>query len=257
MRYNGYVALSWSARRQLLYYAVGTVVVVVLAWVSWVSFFSSYPTCFDGEQNGSERGVDCGGECTLICTQDTSAPTVLWSRSFHTGGNLYTSVAYIQNQNVGAAAKDVSYSFQLYDTQNLLVAERRGIADLPPLAVIPIVLHNVNVGNRSIARTQFSFSSTPVWERIEPGTLPTLRVVQNPLADNGRRLEVTLFNDSLRDARNVAVAAVLFDSSGTARAAAQTLLERVVRKSSQNVVFTWPQANLNIVRIEITVLPPL
>lgn len=249
------MALGWSARRQLLYYAVGAIIFGVLGVVVWYTFFTETPICFDGQQNADERGVDCGGSCTLICAADAKAPTLLWSRSFNTAGNLYTAAAYVQNNNTGAGAKKVSYSFQLYDANNLLVVERKGVADLPPIPTVPLIEHNINVGNRVVTRTQFSFSSVAVWNKIQLDKLPVLRKVQQPLANNGTKLEVEVFNDSLVDARNVVVAAVLFDAGGVARAAGKTLIDRLSRKSSQNVVFTWPKPNPNIVRVEVTLLP--
>ncbi|MEK7612534.1 MAG: hypothetical protein AAB449_00070 [Patescibacteria group bacterium] len=259
------MALGWSARRQLLYYAVGTAVLIALSLMIWVTFFIEHPTCFDQTQNGSERGVDCGGSCALICAAEAKVPTVLWSRSFNTAPTLYTAAAYIQNNNLGAGAKSVSYSFQLYDENNLLVKEKTGTIDLPPVLVIPIVEHNINVGNRTVVRTQLCFNfdprclptptAPPVWNKILARDLPALRVTEQQLTAGGTRLAATLQNDSLKDARSVTIAAVLFDAQGVARAAAKSLLDIVPRKSSQPLVFTWPYQNPNIVRVEINVLP--
>ncbi len=249
------MALGWSTRRQLIYYAVGTVVLAVLLTVSYYAFLVETPTCFNGAQDGTERGVDCGGTCALICTQDAKAVTVLWSRSFQTAGNLYTAAAYVQNNNLGAGAKGVSYSFQLYDENNLLIIEKRGVTDLPPIPTIPIVEHNINVGNRTVMRTQFTFRSTPVWNKIPQEDLPRLRVSEQELTAAGTRLETTLTNDSLQGVKNTEVVAVLFDAGGTARAAAKSTVSDLSRRSSQDITFTWPRGNINIVKVDVIVLP--
>src|SRR3989344_7537239 len=133
------MALSWSGRRQLLYYIVGAAILLVVVGGVWQIFFAKPAICFDGTQNGDERGVDCGGSCALICPMDAKAPVVLWTRAFQVAPGIYTAAAYVENRNVGAGAHKVKYSFQLRDEQNLLVKEYVGGTDLPPVAAIPII----------------------------------------------------------------------------------------------------------------------
>jgi hypothetical protein len=159
----------------------------------------------------------------------------------------------VQNPNVGAAARNVAYSFQLFDEKNALVVERIGTINIPPVQTVPFIDPNINVGNRTVARAIFAFSQEPVWQRV--GALPTLRVGNQYLSEDGSQLSATISNESITNADKVTVAAVLFDRSGTARAASRSLISRVPRKGSQNVVFTWPGGVKGIVRAEITVLP--
>src|SRR5947209_2666869 len=131
MRYNSFMAIRWSTRRQILYYIVAMVVAVITLTLGYKLFFAHAATCSDGIKNGTEIGVDCGGSCSLICESDAKAPRVLWARSFKTDTSLYTSAAYIQNPNYGAAARAVQYSFQLFDKDNVLVVECDGVTDIP------------------------------------------------------------------------------------------------------------------------------
>jgi len=249
------MALSWSSRRQTLYYAVAAVVVIILALVAWKVFFTHTPNCFDGVQNGTELGIDCGGACALVCPDDARAPIVLWARAFETASSTYTAAAYIQNQNTDAGARQAKYSFQLFDDQNILVAEHDGVMDLPPVRTIPVIDPNINVGNRTVARALFSFSELPSWYTVGSGDIVPLRVVEgNPAAD-WSRLPVTIVNDSIDDAHDVTVDAVLFDAGGVARAASKSILKSVAHKSSQDVVFTWPGGVAGIVKAEVVVLP--
>ena len=247
------MALSWSGRRQLLYMTVGAVVLAALLLYVYVNYFTNAPTCFDGAWNGSEQGVDCGGACALFCSADTRAPVVLWNRAFEVAPNTYTAAAYVQNPNPGAAARNVAYSFQLFDDKNLLVTERVGTINIPPLQTVPFIDPNINVGNRTVTKAIFSFSANPVWTKV--GSLPALRATEQYLAPDASQLRATILNDSIEDARKVTVAAVLFDNKGIARAASKSLLSAVPRKGSAPVVFTWSGGVQNIVRAEITILP--
>jgi hypothetical protein len=240
----------------MLYGSVMAALAAITLLVVYVQFFTRTPTCFDGTQNGTERGVDCGGTCALICIDDSRSPIVLWSRAFEVAPRTYTAAAYVQNPNPGAGANDVSYSFQLFDERNTLIVEREGTIDIPPVQTVPFVDPNIDVGERTVARAIFAFSDEPVWRRFT--NLPVLRVTNQYLAPDATRLSATIVNESTNNADKVTVAAVLFDAQGVARAASRSVLSRVPRKNSQDVVFTWPQASVQgIVRGEITVLPSL
>lgn len=225
----------------------------VLLLYTYVHFFTSAPTCFDGKFNSNERGIDCGGSCALFCAADTRAPIVLWSRAFEVAPNTYTAAAYVQNPNPGAAARNVAYSFQLFDDKNLLVTERVGTINIPPLQTVPFIDPNINVGNRTVSKAIFSFSANPVWTKI--GALPALRTTGQYLAPDASQLRARIANDSIEDAKRVTIAAVLFDGNGTARAASKSLISAVPRKGSTPVTFTWSGGVPNIVRAEITILP--
>jgi hypothetical protein len=181
---------------------------------------------------------------------------VAWARAFLTAPGTYTAAAYIQNGNPAGAAKAVRYSFQLFDADNSLVVEREGTADIPPLGVVPIVEPNIAAGSRTVVRTLFSFSGLPIWQRVGATELPVLRAQRQLLAADGSRLTATIANESLLPAPRTTVAAVLFDAQGIARAASKSVIS-IDPKSSQDVTFTWPGGTPNIVRAEITILPPL
>src|SRR5207248_984749 len=83
----------------------------------------------------------------------------------------------------------------------------------------------------------FSLSEVPPWLRV--GELPRLRVANQFLATDRSTLSATIYNDSINDASGVVVAAVLFDASGTARAASRSLIARIAHKSQQDVIFIW------------------
>jgi hypothetical protein len=263
-----HMALSWGERRKNMYLTVfGIVGVALLCWIYFAFFFHS-PTCFDGRKNGSEIGIDCGGSCSLLCVSQTRQPTVAWARSFLTvsaasttpaagqkANNLYTAAAYIQNTNLTAGAHDVAYSFQLFDADNQLIIERRGVASLPPLPIIPVIEPSVPTGTRTVARTLFAFSELPVWHTIAPDALPPIKVSNQVLATDGSRLSLSLENNTVKDITNITVTGVLFDSGGVALAASKSLIPLLSHKTSQQVTFTWPLGVQNVVRAEITVLP--
>ncbi len=249
------MTLSWSLRRKLVYSTVIFLISVACVAFIWFKFFSATPTCFDQEQNGVETGVDCGGACSLVCPLEARAPVVQWVRAFPNGNNVYTAAAYIQNNNGETGAHAVRYAFQFFDADNKLVIEKDGIVDIPPVQTIPIIESNIDVGNRTISRTLFSFADLPVWQRVPHGSVPNIRIVSQTLSPDATKLTATIENVLLEDIPRVTVAAVLFDGQGVARAASKSTIPLLERASSATVVFTWPQSIEGIKRAEISILP--
>lgn len=252
------MAVKWGVRRQILYYLVGAVIFTALLFGVWQTFFRKVPTCFDRVQNEGEAGVDCGGSCALLCPDVARAPTVLWARSFKTAPQTYTAAAYIQNNNVsaGAGSKQAHYSFQLLDSKNILIAEREGVVDIPPMQTVPIVEIGIDTGTREVARTFFNFSDTAplMWNKVPQESVQKLRISNAGTYEEGR-LTATIVNDSFEDAKKVQVVAVLFDRDGVARGASKSTVAKIGRRSSATITFTWPEVVSNITRTEVTVLP--
>jgi len=244
-------------------YAVSiAIVALVFLYAGYATFFTAAPTCSDGRQNQGERGVDCGGPCSLACAADVHPATLLWARAFEvrapatsTQAGTYTAAAYIQSNNVSYVARHVPYSFQLFDDKNILLVERTGYIDFPPQKTIPIVETNIDTGTRTVARALFAFGATPVWE-IPSHAVPQLRASNINRAADGSSLTATLINDGVADVTYVTVVGVLFDKDGVARAASKSIVS-VAHKSSQVVTFTWPQGTPDIVRAEVSILPPI
>ena len=247
--------LSWSFRRKVLYAGVSIFILLVIVFILWIKFFTAAPTCFDGKQNGDEHGVDCGGSCSLVCASEAHAPVVLWSRAFQSGQGSYTAAAYIQNNNIGKIARAVGYTFQLYDANNMLVTEKDGVVDLPPMQTIPIVEPNISVGNRTIAHTLFAFSGVPVWHSVLADTIPSFHMGNENFASDGSSFSATAQNVSLVDASNIVAVAVLFDKDGVAEAASKSFIQSLPHKASADVYFTWPHGTPNITQAEITLIP--
>lgn len=252
------MALTWSGRRKAIYFGAFCFVALAAGVYAWTKYFDVPPTCFDGRQDGTETGVDCGGTCSLLCANAAQPLRVDWARAFQNGpSNIYTAAALVENENGNAAARAVHYIFQLYDANNLLVTEKEGVIDIPPVEAVPIVEPTIDVGNRVVAHVQFSFNDSDpiVWNTVPLVQIPHLHVTTQQLSADGTRLTATIENDSLFDAPNVTVVAILYDANGVARAASKSLIPDIGPTSSTNVTFTWPMSHSGIVRTDISILP--
>ena len=237
----------------------GVVLLIVLAVSGYIAYsvLSTPPLCFDGKQNGEEKGIDCGGTCSKLCANQALAPVVLWARAFETAPGTYAAAAYVENNNVGAGATSVAYAFRLYDEDNLLIIEKGGVTDIPPQEIVPVFASAIDAGTRKVSRTFLEFSEVPVWHKIPSETLPNVRISNLRLTESGARLSAEAVNQGSADVRNLSLIAVLFDGRGVALTASKSVLGRIPRGSSAQVVFTWPSQNTAAVRAEITAVPAL
>ena len=238
----------WAFWRRF-YYGSG----FLLFWVlvgTWAYFAHFYvpPSCFDGEQNGDETGIDCGGVCVRICASEVTPPSIRWAQSFKVVDGQYNAVAYIENQNANAAAPEVGYSFSLYD-DNGLITESKGTTILPPDSVYPAFAGRVKTGGRVPTKTFLELDPIDLWVPSETGR-DQFAVLNRTLtgADAQPRLEATLENTSLTEARNVEVVATIFDASGNALTSSRTFIEYFAPRTKEKVVFTWPEPIAKTVR---------
>lgn len=250
--------MSWALRRKLVIFIVlGAIALGALLWLG-ASLFIKPASCFDRAQNQGEAGIDCGGPCAAVCSNQARAPIVTWARQLKTATSTYTAVAYVENPNGGGGigARNVRYAFRVLDADNALIVERDGIVNIPPQTKVPIIEPNIDTGTRIPAHTFLDFSAAPAWVRVPEASVPKFQIKNLTLAPDGSRVTATLQNVSDLGARHVTVAAILFDAEGNAQAASKTTLPDVPAQGSQDVVFTWPSGASDAVSAEITPLLP-
>lgn len=244
---------SWAGRRKLLYIVTTALVLFAVIGTLGYAWLNRPASCLDGKKNGTEEQIDCGGSCSRICEGKAEAPVLLWTRSFEVAPGVYNVAAYVENRNGGAYARNVKYSFRLFDERNVLIAERIGLATIAPTRFVPIVETAIATGNRTPARAFFEFQDAPLWER---GVAPSIEYAKQLFDESGRKLSVDVRNASARDLTNVPVATILYDAQGTAQAASVSLVPRIQKGKSEQVVFTWPTPfKAPIVEAQVIALP--
>jgi hypothetical protein len=247
---------SWSTKRRLGYFLVFALgILVVIAIPSFFLFYTS-PTCTDGKQNGTEKGVDCGGVCTRLCPADYLAPRVLWGYSMNVVPGLYNSLAYVDNPNQGVMAESVQYSFKLYDDKGLLVAERKGKTSIPAGQKFAVFAGAIKTGERIPARTTFELAENIEWQRSAP--LSGLRVLTTEVMEgNEPKAEAKIVNDTVdKTFSSLDAFIVLYDENDNRVAFSKTRIERIEPRETTTLYFTWPSPFVRKgIRTEILFVP--
>lgn len=233
--------MSWASRRRTTYLTGIIAFLVLIIGIPLLKFSYRAPTCTDGAQNQGETAPDKGGPCPILDERALSPASVLWSRSFTVRDGLYSSVAYVQNDNAQAGVRLVNYRFGLYDGKNVLIAERTGQMFIMPASVTPVFEMNFNTGNRAVARTYFEFSGPLVWERLK-NEAASISIINREVSgvDFSPRITAIAENRSVAPVSGLSFVAVIFDPAGNARASSMTSVSRLGAGEKQQIVFTWP-----------------
>lgn len=225
-------------------------------------FFLLYekPTCFDNKKNQDEVGIDCGGACELLCQSQVIQPAILWSRAFAVIDGVYNVVAYVENPNFDIGTNAIVYLFKLFDEDNILIAERKGITFIPPNSVLSVFEGGIITGERVPKRTFFEFQGLPEWFKMYNPAISL--IVENRVlsgAETLPKIEAQLRNKSTQDISDIEIIAIIFDENDNAIATSKTSVEQLRKETSSDIVFTWPEPfSAKVGKIEIiTLTPPL
>ena len=162
-------------------------------------------------------------------------------------------IAYIDNPNPTAAAKNLHYTIELYSPTNSVIAKKEGWVDLPPAATVPVFVPDFFSGSAEVARAFLTFDApqhlwfrttySPVLPRIEDSSLEE---------SNTPRIIVRAMNPTATAMKEVSFIVTVFDGEGNAMAASKTIAPSIPAQGSARLIFTWPTPFASTVaRIEV------
>ncbi len=239
---------EWAFWRRTQYVTGFTVFLTILITFVYYTEYYEPANCFDLEHNADERGIDCGGDCVRICSFDVMQPTDVWARSFRVTEGQYNAVAYIENKNLNAGTPGLQYTFSLYDAEGL-IAERSGTTLLPPDSVYPIFEGRIMTGERIPTLTRIELEEAEMWVPAEMGRDQFIvedRQLRN--TDSRPRLDASITNTEITEAQDVEIVSTIFDIRGNALTSSRTIVPNFMGRSTQDVVFTWPEPIAKTIR---------
>jgi hypothetical protein len=229
-------------RRRVLYIlGVCLFFAIVIGGPIAYKVFTIPPTCTDNIQNQGETAIDRGGPCPLLDAAQLQPSAVSWTRAFRVRDGSYNAAAYIENPNDGAGVRAVEYRFKLYDSENVIVAERTGTTFIMPGRITPVFQGGIDTGNRLVTRAFLSFIAEPEWEQMRDAAR-VVDVSEISPSDVGTtpRVTASVHNASVSPIFDIGLVATVFDTAGNAYASSATRIARLGADETQQVVFTWP-----------------
>jgi len=234
--------MNWALRRRLIYLSFIFVLLLGGAVYFAYPYFTKPATCTDNKMNGTETGVDCGGQCRAFCTDEVNPLVVVWARTFPVSGSLYSAVAYIENQNINAGISQISYQFKVYDGNNVLITTREGKTFVAPNGRTAIFEPGLNMGNRVPRRTAFSFTTAEYFYKMDARYQNVRVFAKDPVVGDEEampKVEGVIENNSIYTIPEMSVIAIVYDEFGNALGASKTITEALPPESRTSVFFSW------------------
>lgn len=240
------MSLDWSSKRKLNYFIVLFAVFVAGTIFFLWPYFNKEPTCFDRKQNGDESGIDCGGSCILSCISENYKLVTLWSRAFPVSNGRYNLMAYIENQNRESGIARINYEFRVYDENNIFLARREGSTFITSNDRTAVFEAGIEAGNRVPSRVDFTFTSAPVWIKVNREQRNALSVsVEDKVISNvfeSPKINANVVNNTLINIKNLDIFVLLYDEQDNVINVSKTFVEYLPKTSKYPVVFTWPES---------------
>ncbi len=240
--------MSWASRRRTLYVSGIALFLLLVFGIPVALWLYDPPSCADGVQNQGETSPDHGGPCPLLDGGALIPYSIQWTRAFavrNTGEaaeGMHNAVAYLENPNEVAGVAAAPYRIRLYDSGNVLVAERTGTTFIMPGSITPVFEGAIVTGNRSVARAFFEFTAPLVWEKlVDTARVITVNGKQASDTATMPRITAVAENTSVTDAKDVKFVAVVFNPASNAFAASQTIIPFIGAGERANLVFSWPE----------------
>lgn len=234
--------MSWAAKRRLIYGGGVLLVLLLIGGLIFSKFFYKAPTCDDGVKNGDEKGVDCGGSCKNLCTSDTLNPIVIWSKVFNISGDVYTAVSYIENPNINSKNSSMKYRFRIFDDSNKLILVKEGVTSVPKGKRFAVFENGIIIKNSKPKSAELELISFGVWQK-DTTPEPDISLTYGALSSTSTipRVTGTITNDSLQNIPVVELAVFVLDGNQNVVASSQTFIDNLLKRSTQEFVFTWPK----------------
>lgn len=247
---------AWARNRKILLIVIGLSLFVATAALIAVPFLYKTPTCSDGKQNQGETGIDCGGGCLRVCVAEATPPSVRFVRPIAQVGRTDV-LAYIDNRNQNAAARNVKYVVELYDSSRTLVGKKEGTISLAPGLTTPLFVAGIPTGSREAVQAFVLFNNEEIeWEKYEQRV--SVPVVKSAEFQEGGlpRIVATVENQTVRPFLNTALVVTVYDQSNTVIAASRTVVAEIGAGREVQAVFTWPSPfAVTPARIEVLPVP--
>jgi hypothetical protein len=234
--------MSWAARRRLIYGGIALILVSLFSVLIFYKVFYKAPSCTDGNKNGDEKGIDCGGSCKNLCSTDTLNPIVLWSKIFNISGDVYTAVAYVENPNINSKNPAVKYEFKIYDESNKVLAVKEGVTSIPKGKKFAIFESGLVFKGMKPKSADLEFTEYSAWQK-DTNPEPKIDLKYGALTSTSTvpRVTGTITNNSTENIPALELAVFILDGNENVVAASRSFVDNLNRKSAQDFVFTWPK----------------
>jgi hypothetical protein len=229
--------MNWARKRQIFVAAILAAIGISLTTILFVVFSTNPATCFDGEQNGTETGLDCGGGCELVCSADVRPLSVSFAQYVVTDGRPDV-IAHITNPNKTADAVVVEYSVEVFTAEGDIFAQHKGSLDVPHESRRAVFIPRIASIAPDVARAFLTITKQTFYSSEEGPVLRAKSFAWKNL-DTNPVLTAIIQGDLEERVRRAPLVVTVFDSENTVLAVSQTIIDDIKIDEEKEVIFTW------------------
>ena len=231
--------MLWRIRRQIFYTTV-FLIIIFAPVVIYLIIKQPPQSCFDGKQNQKELGIDCGGPCSNACDFEVASHVIEWQRIFESRPGEYYIAALVENPNTNFTAREFTYTFEVYDTNNKLLLTKTGKNKSNPRERFILFDSGINISSKP-ARVFLNITDVS-WEHTVAYSQPKLTVKNEELSLFGSpRLTASIMNEEMNTFNTVEVSTIIFNEESNIIAVSQTQIKNLDEGERESIFFTWPQ----------------
>jgi len=235
--------MSQRIKKQII---IGLILFLILAGFGFL-IYSGYvkpeSSCNDNIKNQGEEDTDCGGPCPSCELINISELEVLSVKVVASQNNFYDLAAQIKNPNQNYGSGQVSYQFELYDSQNNLIAQYPGSTYILPNQT-KYLLKIKAESSQPVKQVKISFGEIN-WQKPEDYQPPQLAVQQREyrLLDDQEpgfsQVRAILINKTSFDFDKIDIDILLFDSYNRLLAINTNEIKTLLAGQERDFFATW------------------
>lgn len=207
----------------------------------YFSFFSQYPTCFDGIQNQKESGIDCGGSC-MAC--ELKSAKIVIPQVYIIPADKYKStiVAKITNTAPNYGVYRFDYTIDVFSQFETKLATFSGVSSLLPGETKYIIVPSISLDSRDIKRATCATTNAK-WETLNdlPQFVLSSKSVKTQVLPDDITVSGTVHNDSAMASGKVKLTGLLFGKDGTIIAASTTVVDDISAYDMASFTIFFPK----------------
>jgi hypothetical protein len=250
------MTLNWRTQRQIIIFSTYFLIVFIPVALILFMLLRDEANCFDGLQNATEEGVDCGGDmCQLRCDGTYRDIKVMFSRALKVDEGVYDIFTLMENYNTDISFPNVPYDISFYSVEGKLLGSASGSISVYPQRPAVVYIPSLKIAQepKTIDFTLQAHKALSDKEQI-PQNISVESWQSQRGANQGLQVVGELRNPNNTEIKNIDVYALLYDDTKTIYAVSQTKVFSLKGRESTAVTFTWGNIQTPT-NIEFVVVP--
>ncbi len=192
-------------------------------------FLRPSETCFDGIQNQTETGIDCGDVCGIDCELKYIQPLIITRPLIYKSDSLVSFIAQIKNPNLHYGSDRFEYKINFYDAQNNLLDSLDRTSFIYAGEAKNIIEAAVKVSGFVYRGEAVVDPATISWKPSSDWQAPILDTIgiKSVLKDNGVAVSGSVKNPSNFLIPKIIISAIFKDGWGTPLAISKTSMDNL------------------------------